>query len=559
MLKKLFFTAFLFFTGLAAAQTPSLVFTNVTVIDATGAPPQPGMTVVITGSRITALGKTGEIKIPAKAIVVEATGKFLIPGLWDMHTHVQDGFPGAGEEKSLTQFFKLYLANGVTGIRDMGGRHLDWFVQRRYEVAIGKRLGPRIVTAGQALDGPHATDSIKLPLSDTSAARQVVREQKQHGADFVKIYERLPREIYFTVTEECKKQGIPFAGHSPFGLSAAEVSDAGQSSIEHLGSGRIREACYAFETTNATTDPDPAMTAKLREALAGFWKGNYDPAFLTPTLNAWLESTAGQSVLKTVAAEQGELQSLAFRKQSFKDGARVIHCKVVFAKKTRFYKFPIDAGGRIDWMSDEPDIYNETKADELFARFKKNGTWQCPTLTALRVFYRADPSVMNDARLKYVSPWLQMMMHPKNDPRYKDWTALELEWAREIYQLDTALIRKMRDAGVEFLTGTDSILDFCFPGFSLHDELALLVEAGLTPMEALQAATSNPARFLGMADSLGTVNKGKLADLVLLEANPLADIHNTTKIAAVVRNGKLFGQAELQKMLAAAETAAKIK
>lgn len=111
--------------------------------------------------------------------------------------------------------------------------------------------------------------------------------------------------------------------------------------------------------------------------------------------------------------------------------------------------------------------------------------------------------------------------------------------------------------GVEFLAGTDSILDFCFPGFSLHDELALLVEAGLTPMEALQAATISSARFLNLADSLGTVEKGKIADLVLLEANPLDDIHNTTKIAAVVRDGRLLRQTELQKLLAEVETAGK--
>jgi imidazolonepropionase-like amidohydrolase len=163
---------------------------------------------------------------------------------------------------------------------------------------------------------------------------------------------------------------------------------------------------------------------------------------------------------------------------------------------------------------------------------------------------------MNDPRLKYVSPWLQMLMHPKNDPRYKDWTALEFDWAKQIYRLDIALIRKMKDAGVEFLAGTDSILDFCFPGFSLHDELALLVEAGLTPMEALQAATYNPAKFFGKLDSLGAVEKGKLADLVLLEANPLEDIRNTQKIAGVVVNGKWLPQTELQKMLVEVETSA---
>lgn len=345
----------------------------------------------------------------------------------------------------------------------------------------------------------------------------------------------------------------------PAGVSAAEASAAGQSSIEHLGGGRIHEACYVFETETPgalPSDPDPSLTAKLQEMLASFWEGNHDPELLTPTLNAWLESEAGKAILKSVAAELGKLLSLTFRKETFKDSARVIHGKAVFEKKTRFYKFPVTAAGKIDWLADEAKIYSETRAAGLFARFKQNGTWQCPTLTALRAFHRADPNVMNDPRLKYVSPWLQMMMHPKNDPRYKNWTVLEFDWAKQIYQLDSALLRKMKDAGVEFLAGTDSILDFCFPGFSLHDELALLVEAGLTPMEALQAATINPARFLNLADSLGTVEKGKIADLVLLEANPLDDIHNTTKIAAVVRDGRLLRQTELQELLAEVEDAA---
>lgn len=148
---------------------------------------------------------------------------------------------------------------------------------------------------------------------------------------------------------------------------------------------------------------------------------------------------------------------------------------------------------------------------------------------------------MNDPRLKYVSPWLQMMMHPKNDPRYKNWTALEFDGAKQIYQLDSALLRRMKDAGGGVSGGNGFDSRFLLSGIQL---------------EALQAATISSARFLNLADSLGTVEKGKIADLVLLEANPLDDIHNTTKIAAVVRDGRLLRQTELQKLLAEVETAA---
>jgi amidohydrolase family protein len=119
-----------------------------------------------------------------------------------------------------------------------------------------------------------------------------------------------------------------------------------------------------------------------------------------------------------------------------------------------------------------------------------------------------------------------------------------------------AIVSKMQQARVGILAGTDLGNPYLFPGFSLHDELAILVEAGLTPMEALQAATRNPARFLGREKDLGTVEQGKLADLVLLDSNPLADIHNTTKIHAVVANGKYYERATLDQMLANAEAAA---
>jgi imidazolonepropionase-like amidohydrolase len=200
------------------------------------------------------------------------------------------------------------------------------------------------------------------------------------------------------------------------------------------------------------------------------------------------------------------------------------------------------------------ETFNAEKAAALFARFKRNHTWVCPTLAVERsVAFHDDPNLRNDPRLKYVpsqarTQWASGL---------KDETAEDLALQRSIYKKGVEIVGAMRRAGVEFLAGTDVPYLYLYPGFSLHDELVLLVGAGLTPMEALQAATLNPARFLGKEKELGTIEKGKLADLVLLDANPLADIRNTQTIQAVVVNGRLLDKKALDELLAQVEAAAK--
>jgi imidazolonepropionase-like amidohydrolase len=194
------------------------------------------------------------------------------------------------------------------------------------------------------------------------------------------------------------------------------------------------------------------------------------------------------------------------------------------------------------------------QAAALFARFKRNHTWQCPTLVMTRNYASFDdPSITSDPRVKYVGPDLK-----DNWNKMKDTGLPAQEWAarKQIYRNRQAIVGKMQQAGVGILAGTDLGNPYLFPGFSLSDEMAILVEAGMKPMEALQAATRNPARFLGRENDLGTVQKGKLADLVLLDGNPLADIHNTTKIHAVVVNGRWYDRAALDKMLSDAQAAA---
>ena len=460
--------------ALLLAQPPQaprpLVFTHVTVLDMTGAPAQPDMAVVIAGERITELGRSASVRMPPDAQVVDATGKFLIPGLWDMHVHWfhQDYLP-------------LFLANGVTGIRMMWGMpfHSLW----RREIEQGTLRGPRMIISSPIVDGPRPIWPGSIAVKDADEGRQLVGRMKQDGADFIKVYSRLTREGYFAIADEAKKQGIPFAGHVPDNVSPMEASDAGQKSIEHFTG--VLVACSAREE-------------ELRNGRE----------------EAWSKTPPGRAF-----PDRASLRPL----------------------------------NRLTL-----DTFSPEKANALFARFVQNHTWQCPTLVAQRnMAFIQDPAIHDDPRVRYMPPGLASGWDPAGDFRLKDRTQEDVELARTVYRKNKELIGPMRRAGVEFLAGTDAINPYCFPGFSLHDELTLLVEAGLSPLEALQAATLNPARYLGKDKDLGTVEKGKLADLVLLEASPLADINNTRKIDAVVFNGKLLPKPELQKMLADLEAPTK--
>lgn len=437
-------------------QPASLVLAHVTLIDVASGSLKPDLTVVITGDRITELGEASKVAVPPGVKQVNAAGKFLIPGLWDMHVHWY-----------IKDYFSLFTANGVTGIRQMFGNPdlLRW----RQDIAKGTFQGPRMIVASPIIDGPKPVWPNSIAVSNEAEGRKAVSKVKQQGADFVKVYSLLPRDAYFGIADEAKRQSIPFVGHVPFAVSPAEASDAGQKSIEHLTG--IVIACSDKE-------------AELRKEVV---QAN------SPGVRARAEAIALES-------------------------------------------------------------YNNKKAAELFERFVKNGTWQCPTLTVLRsTASLGDQSFRSDPRLKYVSRqikerWSQRIAN-RNEENFAN--------AKKVLQKQLEIVGAMQRAGVQILAGTDTGNPFCFPGFSLHDELALLVKAGLTPMEALRSATLNPAKFLGLDKTLGTVEPGKVADLVLLDANPLEDIRHTQKINAVILNGRLFDRKALDKMLTEAEAATK--
>jgi hypothetical protein len=473
----------LIFFALPAARSQQklqqniLAVSDVTVIDATGAPAKPNMTVIITGDQITKIAKTGEVAIPKDAQVIDGKGKFLIPGLWDMHVHTVF--------KSLPEtYFPMFIANGVTGVRDMAAGDLGFLKQLRKDINEGRLIGPRII-AGQMVDGPMPVwPGLPISISDEASARQTVASVKGRGADFIKVYSLVPRPAYFALADEAKKRGITFAGHVPFSVTAVEASDAGQKSIEHLEG--IWLACSAIE---------PELRKILEEAIKDAKDNNQIRTSVVRVLN------------------ETQLRAL--------------------------------------------ETYDQKKAAALFARFAKNGTWQAPTLVVKRAgAFMDDSDFTNDPRLKYIRRGIRDSWKNQDDWRLKNRTAESSARYRMIFQKELELVLAMHRAGVKMLAATDAVVWYVFPGFSLHDELELFVKAGLNPMEALQTATRNPATYLGLIDTVGTIETGKKADLVLLEANPLENISNTKRINAVIVGGRLIPKVSLDKMLMDAEAAA---
>jgi imidazolonepropionase-like amidohydrolase len=286
---------------------------------------------------------------------------------------------------------------------------------------------------------------------------------KALGFDFVKIYDRIPRDAYFALADEAKKIGIPFAGHVPITVTPAEVSRAGQASIEHMQ--LVLESCIPGGIEHAWVAP------------GGDKIGNISPV----------------------------------------------------------------------WLANSLPNYDQEAARKLFKEFAANSTWHVPTLAwNWGAYFVDEEKVVKDPRLACV-----MLENLKRWEEYRrsvkpEGLAAGKVLAKRLVQLAGELHR----AGVSLLAGTDvSDEAYLYAGFSLHDELGLLVDAGLTPLEALQTATLNVAKFLGKTESLGTVESGKAADLVLLDANPLENIGNTRRIYAVVLRGQLLNRAKLDQVL----------
>ena len=436
------------------AEPPALVLDGVTVIDVESGRARPGMTVVVEGERVAEVGRRPALRIPPGARVVDGAGKFLIPGLWDMHVHTAfgDWFPEARDIA-----LPLFVANGVTGVRDMGG-DLDTLLEWRKEIGRGTLVGPRMVISGPMLDGPKPRFPSSMAIATPEDGRRAVRDLLARGVDFIKLQSLIPRDAVLAIAEEAKKAGIPVAGHVPDAMRASEMSDAGQGSFEHL---------------------------------IGIFEGS------SPREDDFVK---------------GELKSPGRFLSSF----------------------------------------DEVRLAALAARLARNRTWQCPTLAWERGGNLIEErDLEHDPLAKYApASWKSGTWKRFKDQVTGEFNVDDLPTRKRFLAKELEVVAALHRAGVRFLAGTDTVAGiYIFPGFSLHDELALFVKAGFTPQEALRTATLGPAEYLSLSDRLGRVEKGQLADLVLLDANPIDDITNTRKIRAVVAGGRYFSREDLDSLL----------
>ena len=461
---KTLFLFVLFFPQSINAQKPAadelLLLNNVTVVDVRTGTLLSEQTVILKRNHIAWVGPSKSAEYPRNTASVNCRGLFLIPGLWDMHVHLVfgDWFPDA-QEISLP----LFIANGVTGVRDMGSE-LDIVQGWRDEIEAGRLIGPRIYTSGPMLDGPKPRFPSSVAIATTEDAHRAVTDLKRRGADFIKLQSLVPRDAVFAIAEEAKKQEIAFEGHVPDSVRASEMSAAGMKSFEHL--------IGIFEGSSPAEDD--------------FLKGS---------------KTEGRFLA----------------------------------------------------------TFDPVRAASLAEMLAKNQTWQCPTLVWERGGNLIDVSDFSkDTRVKYLpASWKNKTWKRFTEEITQGYGTDDLATRKKFIEKELEVVGNLHKAGVPFLAGTDTPAGVhIFPGYSLHEELQRFVAAGFSPLEALQTATINPARFFGMEEQSGSVEKGKLADLVLLSANPLEDITNTQKIAGVIANGRYLRRAELDKMLGRVETAA---
>ncbi|HYC61556.1 MAG TPA: amidohydrolase family protein [Thermoanaerobaculia bacterium] len=407
------------------AQT--VVFRNVNLIPMTSNKVVAKQTVVVNNGRIESiLSGDAMVKLPEGTTIVDGSGKYLIPGLAEMHGHIP---PPNAPNKLLSDVLAMYLANGVTTVRGMLGH--DGQLQLREWAAKGEILSPNLYVAGPSFNG----QSINSPQE----AIDKVRLQKKEGWDLLKIHPGLTREEYDAMAKTAKEEGIRFAGHVPESVGLLHAIEMGHETFDHI-----------------------------------------------------------DGYTEYLEAEKG----------------------------------PVD----------------EKKLAAIVKKSKEAGVWIVPTSALWAVLFNGTPLETLKAypELKYVpesavNTWAKMY-----EARTRQIPAAD---AKNILANRTRILRALHQGGVKILMGTDAPQQFSVPGFSLHRELQFMRDAGMSPYDILKSGTANVGEYFAKQDSFGTIEKGKRADLVLLNANPLADIANVSKIEGVMVGGRWFSRKDLDERL----------
>jgi imidazolonepropionase-like amidohydrolase len=452
----------------AWSQIPTTVFYNATVIDVQSGKLLKHQEVIVAGKSIVAVQPISKRKTHTGVQFINAKGKYIVPGFWDMHVHVL-------VDENYKWEFPLLLANGIIGIREMAGKDMRLADSLKKEMQKGTLPYFHFTASGHIIDGKKVFWPGKLSAPDTATAIRLVDSLIGEKVDFIKVYSYLEPNVFEAIAKRCREKGVAFAGHVPHKVWVTQAAQAGMASMEHLY-GFLIEAC-AY--------PDSAM--KFRRM-----NSDYFEAGIT-------------AKLRTEKARAGEAFML--------------------------------------------DHFSESRMRNIAKVLKQKNTYVVPTIVINRGYYFAnDTAFTNDNRLRYLSQgtstyWKETLKTDLQNHSPQDWQNL-----RKRYEVEKKIVKILADEKVNIMAGTDFDGPYAFPGSSLHDEMALFVEFGMKPIDALRTATINPVTYLKLTDSLGTIEKGKRADFVLLNGNPLKNITNTKNIFAVLINGKLFTSDELQKL-----------
>lgn len=434
-----------------------LVIHNANIVDVLSEEVEMGQSIFISGDSIVRVEKVGEGEKFAAAEVVDAKGGYIIPGLWDMHVHFRGGDSLIEENKN---FLPLFLAYGITTVRDAGGDITPAVLKWREQVKKGELVGPDIFTPGPKLDGPDPAWPGSIPVTNPEEISKALDSLQALGVDYVKIYDgSLSKEAFYNIIEAADAQGLKTTGHMPLSASFMEAIDRGLDGSEHM---------------------------------------YYPLKACSPVADSLTELNLGYGMISEII-------------------------------KT----------------------YDPELAEEVFEKMSRENVSVTPTLHITKVLSGlADVDHSKDSLLVYMGSGIQETYKGRIEGA-KRAKASGNTMRNEMQRISAEMIKPMYEAGVNILAGSDSgaFNSFVYPGESLHGELKSLVEAGLTPAQALETSIINGPEFFGLQEKYGSIGPGKFADILILKQNPLENLENLKQVVAVVKSGKLISTNEINKML----------
>ncbi|MBK8517476.1 MAG: amidohydrolase family protein [Saprospiraceae bacterium] len=443
----------------------NILIYNANIIDVNDGQILPDRAILISKGMIKTIGSYSDLKSDiSKEFQFDAHNKYVIPGLWDMHVHIE------GEDliEDNIALFPVYIAYGITTVRDMASDLGEQVLAWRDEINERKLLGPRIYTAGRKLEGLNSIWKRDLEISNVQELHQMLDTLEKYKVDLVKITENtLEGPLFLKSVVEAKKRGFKVSGHVPHDLTIRELVDAGFSSIEH--------ASYLLRL---------GMDEKKV-----------------------VEQIKAKKITKLIADD-------IYLNNFNQDTAIKAYNELA---KTNIAVTPTLIGGKQLAYLDEDNHKGDVFLDYLTKRFTDKYQW------------RID--------------------------RMANYSVEKKQQAKDRYQLISQQLPFLQKAGITILAGSDAaaLNTFVYPALALHEELILFQKSGLTPLQTLQSATKNGAKFMGKYDTSASVEKGKMADMVVLNTNPLEDIKSTQDIFAVIKNGRYFSRSDLDKMLETAK------